>query len=189
MNQINDCPSMHSISSTIAILSLEGNNISLFNPIRGSYFPRLMDLQLAYNQIENYCFPPWQVAPKLSGVYLRNNKLSEIHFLHVKSHIRQAEIYLDGNPWHCNNVLGWTEQCVLKADSSLYCIEWLTLRNMICTSPPEAQGLTPKEAGGYILWHASPPMDFRCKYIGIYTQQGGFYIETVCLFIQTILNQ
>ena len=163
MNQLKDFPSMQSISSTIIKLSLEGNNISLVDPIHGSYFPRLKDLQLAHNQIEVYCFPPRNIAPQLSDVYLQNNKLSEIQFSHVKSHTRQAQLFLGGNPWHCNNALGWTGQCVLETDSSLYCMEWLTLHGMICTSPLGAQGMTPKEAGGDVLWH---PMDFHCKHIG-----------------------
>ena len=155
-NQPSDFPSMQAISNTISVVSLEGNNISLVDPMYGIYFPRLTHLQLARNQIESYCFPPRHFAPWLSQVYLQNNKLSEIQFSHITSHARKAEIFLGGNPWHCNNALGWTEQCVLGMDSNMYCLEWLTLHDMICTSPLEAQGMTPIEAGGYIdgLVHA-----------------------------------
>ena len=151
MNLINDFPSIHSISKSLARISLEGNNISLANSMYGIYFPRLDYLHLGNNQIESYCFPPQHFAPRLSEVYLQNNKLSEIQFSHVTSHSRQADIFLDGNPWHCNNTLGWTEQCVPKMDSNMYCMGWLTLHGMICTSPLVAQGMTPKEAGGEML--------------------------------------
>ena len=148
MNQITGFPNFKAISNTLKRISLEGNNISLVNPMYDIYFPRLDALQLGNNQIENYCFPPRHFAPRLSEVYLQNNQLSGIQFWHITSHARQADIYLDGNPWHCNNALGWTEQCVLGMDSDMYCMEWLTLHHMICARPPTAQGKTPKEAGG-----------------------------------------
>ena len=116
----------------------------------GIYFPRVVALHLGKNKIENYCFPPRHFAPQLSKLFLQNNKLSEIQFSHVASHCQQVEIFLDGNPWHCNNTLGWAEQCVLTVDSNMYCMGSLTLRGMICTSPLVVQGLTPNEAGGDI---------------------------------------
>ena len=148
MNQINDFPNMQAISNTIAGISLQGNNISLVNSMYGIYFPRLDYLHLGYNQIESYCFPPWHFAPRLSQVYLQNNKISEMQFSHVTSHAQQTDSSLGDNPWYCDNALGWTERCVLEADSSMYCMECLTLRKLICTGPPEAQGRTPKEAAG-----------------------------------------
>ena len=50
--------------------------------------------------------------------------------LHVKSHSQQAEIFLGGNTWYCNNALGWTEQCELEMNSNMYCMEWLALHHM-----------------------------------------------------------
>ena len=150
MNQIIGFPDMQAISKTIVRMTLEGNNISVVNPMYGIYFPRLSALHLGNNQIENYCFPPRHFAPQLSELYLQNNKLSEIQFSHVASHCRQVEIFLKGNPWHCNNTLGWAEQCMLTVDSNMYCMGCLTLRGMICTSPLVVQGLTPSEAGGDI---------------------------------------
>ena len=147
MNRITNFPNMKAIANTIEIISLENNNISLVNPIYGIYFPRLYVLHLGNNHVENYCFPPRHFAPRLFQVYLQNNKLSEIQFSHITSHAQQAEIFLGGNPWHCNNALGWTEQCELEMDSNMYCMEWLTLHHIICTRPPTAQGKTPKEAG------------------------------------------
>ena len=146
-NHLSDFPSIQAISDTIAVFSLEKNNISLVDPMYGVYFPRLTVLQLVSNQIESYCFPPRHFAPLLSDVYLQNNKLSTIQFSHVKSRSQKAHIFLDNNPWHCNNKLGWTEQCVQKTDSDMYCMGWLFLRDMICKSPLRAQGMTPKEAG------------------------------------------
>ena len=155
MNQITDFPSLRSISKNLVGISLEGNNISLVDPMYGIYFPRLMYLDLGDNQIENYCFPPRQFARRLSQVYLPNNKLSVIQFSHVKSRAQQADIFLSGNPWHCNNALGWTKQCVLEMHSVMYYMEWLTVNDMICTSPLAVQGLTPKEAGVDMLWHTT----------------------------------
>ena len=153
MNQITDFPSLRSISKSLVTISLEGNNISLVDPMYGIYFPRLEFLHLGNNQIENYCFPPRQFAPRLSQVYLMNTKLSVIQFSHVNSRAQQAEIFLRDNPWHCNDALGWTKQCVLEKDSVMYCMEWLTVNHMICTIPLAVQGLTPKEAGVDMLCH------------------------------------
>ena len=147
LNQIIDFPNMQAISNSIVRFSLEANNISLVNPMYDIYFPKLHAMQLAHNQIENYCFPPMRFAPRLSEVYLQYKKLSRIHFSHVKSHLNQAEIYLLGNPWHCDNSLGGTEQCIEEDQSHMYCMNWLVVQNMICISPQEAQGMTPKEAG------------------------------------------
>ena len=109
MNQITDFPNMQAISNIIAGISLQGNNISRGNSMYGIYVPRFDYLHLGYNQIENYCFPPWHFAPRLSQVYLQNNKISEMQFSHVTFHAQQTDICLVGNPWYCNNVLGWTE--------------------------------------------------------------------------------
>ena len=155
MNQITDFPSLRSISKSLDQISLDGKNISLVDPMYGLYFPRLTYLHLGNNHIENYCFPPRQFAPRLSQVYLLSNKLSEIQFSHVKSRAQKAEIFLRDNPWHCNNALGWTKQCVLDMDSDMYCMEWLTLNHMICTSPLAVQGLTPKEAGVDMSCHTT----------------------------------
>ena len=136
LNRILVLPNIQAISKGIVSFSLEGNNISLVNPMYGIYFPRLRMLHLARNQIESYCFPPRHFAPRLSIVFLDNNKLSGIHFPSVKSHSTQTKIFLQGNPWHCNSNLGWTEQCELQQKTNVLYGEVNFVGHDLCKSSP-----------------------------------------------------
>ena len=146
-NEITQFPHMQNIAKTIASFKVGGNKISNANFVYGNTFPKLSGLNLEHNQIDAFCPPPRRFAPRLHFLILNSNKLSTIYFP-TESLRRELEVFLMDNPWHCNGSLGWTQYCeVLKdAKNVMVCMRWLYLRDMVCESPLEAQGLTPKEA-------------------------------------------
>ena len=150
-NHLIAIPNFRYVSKSITFLNLATNNITNVIPIYGIRFPRLQTLILEANQIRSFCFPPVYFVPRIKQVGLQLNNLQRICFSHASSpRRREVMIYLGHNPWHCNGSLDWTQQCTKDADLNMTCMEWLIVQGMICASPPEAQGLTPKEAGGIL---------------------------------------
>ena len=147
-NKLTQFPRMQNIAKSIAVFQVQGNNISNANFMYRNYFPRLGNLNLASNQIREFCPPPGKFAPRLHTIYLQSNKLPRIHFPY-ESHRRQVHVLLEANPWHCDGFLGWTQQCEMGDEvyNIMACMRWLTLHGMGCDSPLEARGLTPKVAG------------------------------------------
>ena len=146
-NELTQFPNMQNIAKTIVIFGMEGNKLSNANFVYGNWFPKLLDLDLQHNQIDVFCPPPRRFAPRLHYLFLQSNKLSTIYFPY-ESHRRMLQVFLGNNPWHCNGSLGWTQHCEVPKDAknNMVCMEWFYLREMVCESPLEAQGLTPKEA-------------------------------------------
>ena len=151
-NHLIAIPNFRYVSKSITFLNLATNNITNVIPIYGIRFPRLQTWILEANQIRSFCFPPVYFVPRIKQVGLQLNNLQRICFSHANSpRRREVMIYLGHNPWHCNGSLDWTQQCTKDADLNMMtCMEWLIVQGMICASPPEAQGLTPKEAGGIL---------------------------------------
>ena len=148
-NKLTQFPSLQTIVKTIVVFEVAGNSISNANFIYGNRFPKLQILNLEYNQIGEFCPPPRIFVPKLHTILLPGNKLSKIHFP-LESYGREMKIYLKNNPWHCNGSLGWTQQCEMEEGTRIMvCMDWFFLRGMVCDSPVETQGLTPKEAGKF----------------------------------------
>ena len=149
-NKLTQFPSIQNIANSIAVFEVEVNNISKANFIYGNYFPKLESLKLVSNQIREFCPPPGKFAPRLHTIYLQSNKLSGIYFPD-ESHRRwrQVHVLLENNPWHCDDFLGWTQQCEMEDEvfNVMACMDGLILHGMVCDSPLEARGLTPKEAG------------------------------------------
>ena len=154
-NQLIEIPNIEYISETICLLSLASNNIWNLIPMYGIRFPRLQALTLQGNQIERFCFPPVTFAPRVKNVNVKANYLQIIYFSCEHSprmHMHEVSIYLEHNPWFCNGSLGWTRQCTQETYlNAMTCLEWFILDGMICASPAEAHGLTPKEAGRILL--------------------------------------
>ena len=146
-----EIPNLEYTSKTIGLLSLSSNNISNVIPMYGIRFPILQDLNLAGNQIKNFCFPPVTFTPRVKNVNLEANYLQIIYFSRAHSertYMHEVYIFLGQNPWFCNGSLGWTRQCTQEPYlNAMACLDWLIVQGMICASPPEALGLTPKEAG------------------------------------------
>ena len=148
-NKLMQFPNIQNIAKTISIFEVEVNNISNASFIYGNYFPKLESLKLATNQIKEFCPPPRKFAPRLHTIYLQSNKLSGIHFPY-EPHWgqRQVHVLLHNNPWHCDGFLGWTQKCemTIEMHDIMACMGWFNFRGMVCDSPLEARGLTPKEA-------------------------------------------
>ena len=152
-NQLTEIPNVQTISQTIIFLSLASNNISDVTSIYGTRFPMLQILYLSSNQIRSFCLPPVEFAPRLHEVSLESNITSVIDFTYTKGpRLLQVKVYLAHNPWHCNGSLYWTQQCTQWGHDSLNCMSWLLVDGMVCVSPLEAQGLTPKEAGRFSMY-------------------------------------
>ena len=147
-NELDAFPSMHNIARSI-VFGVEGNNISNTGFVYGNSFPRLKNLDLESNQIGDFCPPPEKncattAFPELARKQAFNDTLP----LWITS--SRTAGFLENNPWHCNGSLGWTQHCQVrddKAASVMLCMEWLVIRDMVCESPLEVQGLSPKEAG------------------------------------------
>ena len=151
-NQLIGIPNIRSLSKTLVLLSLDGNNILSVMPMYGIYFPRLYSLQLSFNRITSFCFPPWHFAPLLQYVYLQSNELSTIAFpIRDTSFKSVVLVRLLHNPWHCNGSLGWAQQCTHVAHDCMLCMEWLNVADMTCASPLNVAGLSPYEAGMLFL--------------------------------------
>ena len=149
-NELNQFPSIQNIAKTIFNFRVSSNNISDANFIYGNSFPKLASLSFGSNQIGSFCPPPTKFVPRLRTMNLQSNKLSRIQFQN-ESLQRELHVLLANNPWHCNGSLGWTQQCEIKPGwSMIVCMELLFLKDMVCESPSEARGLTPKEAGNII---------------------------------------
>ena len=147
-NQLTEIPNVQNISQTIMYLSFASNNISDVKCIYEINFPKLVILCPAENQITGFCLPPVKFAPRLRHVSLESNNLSMIDFSHVNdSRSLQVKVLLAYNPWHCNDSLYWIQQCTQRKLDSLNCMQWLLVDGMVCSSPLQAQGLIPKEAG------------------------------------------
>ena len=149
-NELNQFPNVQNIAKTIHIFSVVSNNISHANFIYRKSFPKLAHLDLESNQIGSYCPPPRQFTPQLRFINLQSNKLSRIHFKN-ESREWEVHVFLANNPWHCNGALGWTRRCEISPNIPnviiMKCMGWLFLKDMVCESPLEYQGLTPMEAG------------------------------------------
>ena len=148
VNLLTDIPNVRNISRTLRYISLEANNISSAQPIYGIQFPKLHLLHLMKNQIRSFCFPPLTFVPRVRKVYISLNNLSRIHL--PQNYMRPSEtILLDlaDNPWNCNDSLGWTQHCTAESHLTMMCMGWLEVKGMVCSSPQNVQGLTPKEAG------------------------------------------
>ena len=151
-NHLVAIPKLKYVSGSIFVLNLAVNNISNMIPIYGIHFPRLHALYLGANRIRSFCFPSADFAPMINFVDLHSNYLQRIAFPRANnSHRYNVRIQLKQNPWYCNASLDWTQQCTQDAHVNVMtCMEWLSVDGMICAGPPEAQGLTPKEAGGIL---------------------------------------
>ena len=147
-NQLTMFPSLQNIAETIVIFEVENNNILNANFIYGNHFPKLEILKLETNEIREFCPPPGEFAPRLHSIYLQSNNLSRIHFPD-ESYRMPIMVFLDNNQWHCDGFLGWIQQCEMQNEvhNILVCMGWLQLIGVVCASPLEVQGLTPKEAG------------------------------------------
>ena len=146
-NELIQFPDLRNIAKTVVVLRLDGNRLSNANFMYGNRFPKFENLNLQSNHIRIFCPPPGNNAPRLHSIYLRSNKLSSIHFPYESQ--RQAiEVLLENNPLHCDGSLGWTQQCQTQDRHGyiIKCMRRLFLWGMVCESPLEMKGLTPKEA-------------------------------------------
>ena len=146
-NELIQLPNLQNIAKTIVVLIVNGNRISDANFMYGNRFPKLENLNLQFNQIRVFCPPPGNNAPRLHSIYLQSNKLSSLHFPY-DSQQQPIDVMLEKNPWHCDGSLDWTQQCQIQDRHGyiMKCMGWLLLWGMVCESPLEVQGLTPKEA-------------------------------------------
>ena len=154
-NRLSAIPNVGNVSSTLHSLSLAGNYISDVKSIYGIYFPVLRTLSLDSNKISKFSLPPPNFVPNLRWLSLWSNNLSRIYIPLSNTERRgQLQIELDDNPWNCNGPLGWTHKCKPAINpTDMICMEWLLLNGMICTSPKQVQGRTPKDAGKNTLLH------------------------------------
>ena len=146
-NELIQLPNLQNIAKTIIVFSVDGNRLSDANFMYGNSYPKLKNLNLQFNQIRVFCPPPGNIAPRLHSIYLQSNKLSSLRFPYDSQ--RQAlDVMLENNPLHCDGSLGWTQQCQIQDRHSyiMECMGWLSLWGMVCHSPLEVQGLTPKDA-------------------------------------------
>ena len=168
-NQLLEIPNLRSISHTIDILSLDGNKITSAVPLYGIHFPRLRTVQLNFNQLTHFCFLPANFVPHLQEVYLASNNLSRMSFSQTNSSIKHEVLMILGsNPWHCNESLGWTQQCTPMALDDMLCMGRLHVSGMICASPPNATGLLPSQAG--MICFAIQGFLFMCPANSAYTE-------------------
>ena len=150
-NKLTQFPSLENIANTISSFGVEGNNISNANFIHVNIFPKFVVLNLESNQIGEFCPPLGKFAPRLRTIFMQGNKLTWIKFPY-ESRRQEVRVFLKNNPWHCNGSLGWTQECEIqdRVHNIMVCMGWLFLRDMVCNSPVEVQGLTPKEVGNRI---------------------------------------
>ena len=149
-NQLSAIPNIKEVTATLQYLRLGNNNISDAKYLHYVHLPKLRVLRLDSNQITYFCFPP--LTPALSDVSISSNRLSVIYFSQLNA-TRFEKVYgsLESNPWHCNGSLGWTKYCITEAQAYMLCMGWLWTREIICTSPPNVKGLSPREAGKGVL--------------------------------------
>ena len=154
-NQLTAIPLVRNVSRTLQSLHLGHNNISDAKAIYGVYFPVLVSLFLESNKIGSICLPPLNFVPNLYWLYLSSNDLSRIHFpWNDTERPGWMQIILADNPWNCKGSLGWTHHCKPAIrPTDMICMGWLLLGDMICASPLQVQGRTPKGAGRSILLH------------------------------------
>ena len=146
-NELIHVPNLQNIAKTILAFRVQGNRISNANFIYGNRFPKLENLNLQINQIRIFCPPPGNNAPRLHSIYLQSNKLSSLHFPYDPQR-QPIDVMLENNPWHCDGSWGWTQQCQLQYRHGyiMECMGKLSLWGMVCESPLEMKGLTPKHA-------------------------------------------
>ena len=147
-NRLTIIPNMRHISETLRYFSLDDNNISSAQPMYATRFPKLYLLNIAKNKISSFCFPPLDFAPSIRWVFISSNNLSWIHFpQNYRASSKPVVVNLSDNPWNCNGSLGWTQHCTDGSHGTMMCMRGLEVEGMICSTPKEVQGLTPKEAG------------------------------------------
>ena len=150
-NELTQFPNLRNIAKTIVVLRVNGNRLSNANFMYGNRFPKLENLYMESNQIRVFCPPPGNFVPRLYSIFLQSNNLSSLHFPPYDSQRQAINVRLENNPWHCDGSLGWIQRCqILDERAYLFeimdCMGCLFLWGMVCESPFEMQGLSPKEA-------------------------------------------
>ena len=149
-NQLSAIPNIKEVSKTLQYLDLADNNISDTKPLNDIHLPKLKRLALSENQITRFCFP--SLTTYLSEVTLSSNRLSVIYFSQLNAtRFATVDVSMENNPWHCNGSLGWTKYCIPQQQAYMLCMGWLWVDEIICTSPDDIKGLTPREAGMCLL--------------------------------------
>ena len=129
------------IWQTLFYFEAEGNNISNATHIYGNYFPKFVSLD--YNLIKLQ----WPVTITVACHIPARKQAFLGYIFHNESHRQQVDFFLRNNLWHYNASVCWTSKCEPQGVRNiLVCMEWVVLGDMVCDSPLEAQGLTPKEA-------------------------------------------
>ena len=148
-NELTQFPNLRNIAKTVVVLRVDGNRLTNANFMYGNRFPKLENLFLESNQIREFCIPPGNIVPRLYSIFLQSNNLSSLHFP-GDSQRKSIDVRLENNPWHCDGSLGWIQHCQIQDERGFFmaiieCMGWLFLWGMVCESPLEMQGLTPKE--------------------------------------------
>ena len=147
-NELIAVPYLGFICRTLHILDLIANKIQnvswLYDPL-----PALDAVRLDNNLIFAICIQPLSIWPSLSDMHLRYNKLTRFHLPSGDGRI----FNLYGNPFHCDERLGWTHRCHRSGDGfrcgNLY---FDYVFGMRCASPSQWHGFSPLDAGNSLVF-------------------------------------
>ena len=136
---------MEFVADVLQLIDVGANEIADAVTFYGRKYPELKSLGLEENNLTMFCFPPEEVAPGLYYVNLFSNNLTNIR---LPPDLRDVEIMLAKNPWHCDWRLAWVHQCSYDAKKlRLKCTQGVLLDEFNCTSPAKAKGMSPWHVG------------------------------------------
>ena len=140
--------SLHMIAESLETLSLSDNSITTLKPLYRIRFTQLKWLFLSSNKISSLDSGAL-LLPRLRAMNLNDNRIRQMTDISTVSWGRtatggsQPQVYLDGNPWHCNASMNWLLQGLHRSQRGIIVAQNVSISSVekwFCATPREYQG-------------------------------------------------
>ena len=140
-NRLMIIPNIAYVSRTVMALHVAQNDITEVTTLYGLFLPRMVQFTLDSNAIQSFCMPPHSMWPSLTRLLLGHNNLSSFYLPPWGG----LTVALWDNPIHCNNTMGWVQQCEKGREMPrvLTCGSDDTIYGLTCASPPSMSEQNP----------------------------------------------
>ena len=159
--KLSSCPNLRPISQTTESLMLGQNNISSISSLYEVPFRALKYIYLAHNSI-NHIEVNRLILPMLAEINLQWNLIMSLDDVShsgwgllntgvlrgdSSSLNQKVALYLEGNPWHCDNRLIWMSIAVRQNNRENMTFTIADGLDVTCASPPSLHGRSISSTG------------------------------------------